>query len=74
MEGRCVCAKVCVWKSGDDLEESVVSFHHVGLRNRTERVRLGDDFLPVLAILLTSGLVLISVSSGNILFITSACG
>lgn len=40
-----VCAHTCVWKSADNLQESVFSFYHVRPKNQTEVVRLGGKFL-----------------------------
>lgn len=36
---------VYIWKSEDNCKESVLSFHHVGLRDQTEVIRLGGKHL-----------------------------
>lgn len=41
----CTWATVCVWKSGDNIQALVLSFHHVGSRNWTEVVGLGGKHL-----------------------------
>lgn len=34
-----VCTTVFVWRSGDDMQEPVLSFYHVGPRNQTQVIR-----------------------------------
>lgn len=40
-----VCMGLHVWMSEDSLQELLLSFHHVGRRDRSHAVRLGDGHL-----------------------------
>lgn len=40
---------MCPKRSEDKLKESVPSFHHVGLRNRTQIIRCGSKCLHLLS-------------------------
>lgn len=46
--GEGMCATVCLWRSEDNLEESVLFFDHVGFvgsRDGIQPVRLGSECL-----------------------------
>lgn len=41
----CVCA-TCMWKSEDNLWQSVLSFYHVALKGSSQVIRLDGKPLP----------------------------
>lgn len=43
---RCVCATVYVWRSEDNLQKLVLSFHHVCCRNRTQVIKSVSSIEP----------------------------
>lgn len=51
--GICAYAMACIGKSGGNLWELALSLYHMGLRDQTQMVRLGDKHLSCCFILLT---------------------
>lgn len=41
--GGCVHDTAYVWRSEDNFQEMVLSFHHIGLKNQTQTVRLSTN-------------------------------
>ena len=44
--GAAFCAVSHMWRSEDNMQESIFSFHDVGPRNQTQVVRLSGGYLP----------------------------
>lgn len=67
--GEGMCATVCLWRSEDNLEKSVLFFDHVGFvgsRDGIQPVRLGSECLSHWLILLTLRLIFWDMVSLNV--------
>jgi hypothetical protein len=52
-------AIIYIWRLGDNLQESVLSFHYVGPRDGTQVIRMGSTYLNPLNHLTDPGTLLL---------------
>lgn len=62
----CVCAKAFVWRSEENLQGSVLPFHHVGPRDQTQVTRLcGNDFDVLSHLAASDSIIFLAHGSGS---------